>query len=132
MPKDPFMNKRLWVTTGALWALLHAPAYALDAGSDAQACVQSSQQANAVQLVNGCGAKVFVLWCGELRHTKQRCGEGPKGGFYTHSANLAPGEARKIDVQGRIQWAACAGSIGFGNDRRFEDQGNGAYRCLPR
>ena len=125
---------KTWVLCSAVALLgaLHAPAFALPVGSDAKDCMQVHTGQDSVQLANHCGAPVFILWCGELRYSKERCGDGKNGGFYTHSANVPPGDRKRLDVKGRIQWAACAGKIGFGNDRNFEDQGNGAYRCLPR
>ena len=48
-------------------------------GPDAQACVRASTAGEDLTFHNQCGQMVFVVWCGDLRYSKQRCGEGPRG-----------------------------------------------------
>jgi hypothetical protein len=103
-------------------------------GEDARACVTAQSTPNSVTLTNNCGVDIFALTCGDLKYTKKRCGAGPKGGFFTQSNNIKPGESDSTDIEenGSIRWAACKGSISFGNDGEYKDSPNGSYTCLKR
>lgn len=102
-------------------------------GESAQRCVSArSTGGGKVAFTNNCGEKVFVIWCGDLKHTKKRCGDGPKGGFYTHSENIGAGDEATTDVNGPYRYAACKGSISFGNDGEYQDNGSGGVQCLKR
>lgn len=125
---------RVWRLSGAviglvaLLGLSPTPAAAQGAG----VCVDAAQSGDKVVFSNRCNSNVYVLWCGALKYSKDRCGDGPKGVYHTHSANIEAGATKSIDVRGRIDYAACMGRIGFGNDRNYEDLGNGQIRCLSR
>jgi hypothetical protein len=108
-------------------------AQARNPGESAQSCVNAeSGGGGKVTFTNNCSEKVFVIWCGDLKYTKKRCGDGPKGGFYTHSNNIGPGDDVTTHVNGQYRYAACKGSISFGNDGEYEDNANGGFRCLKR
>ena len=103
-------------------------------GEDARSCVDANSTPEGVILTNNCSENIFVLTCGDLKYTKKRCGDGPRGGFYTQSNNIAPGESSSTYLKnnGRIEWAACKGSISFGNDGNYKDFPGGGYQCLKR
>ena len=107
-------------------------AQAKNPGESAQRCVDASSSNGKVTFTNNCGEKVFVIWCGDLTYSKKRCGDGPKGGFYTQSSNIDDGESKTTEIKGQYSYAACKGSISFGNDGEYEDNARGGYRCLPR
>ncbi len=85
-------------------------------------------------VTNNCSDQVFVIWCGDLQYSNQRCGDGPKGGYFTHSDNLRPGQSKDLAVKsnGRFSYGACYGTISFGNSGEYRDYPNGNYDCLPR
>lgn len=107
-------------------------AQAKNPGESAQHCVDASAANGKVTFTNTCSEKIFIIWCGDLTHSKKRCGDGPKGGFYTQSANIAPGENHSTAISGRYQYAACKGGISFGNDGEYQDTPSGGVRCLKR
>ena len=112
-----------------------ASAHARNPGESAQSCVRAESGRNGdVTFSNTCSEKIFVLWCGDQKFTKKRCGDGPRGGFYTHSDNIEPGGETPAHMRegGSYKYAACKGSISFGNDGEYKDSPNGQYRCLPR
>lgn len=98
-------------------------------GQDAKDCLTVSNGEEKVIFHNACDEKIFVLWCGNLKYSNQRCGDGPDGGFYTHSNNLAPGQDYDIDVVGEYNYASCRGGIDFGNSK-YKDFPDGSYQCL--
>lgn len=125
------MKKSIFLPIIALLLAISGPALASkNPGKSAQGCVSDSGE----RLTNNCNAPIFILWCGDLKYSSKACGDGPKGGFYTQSANLEPGASKEIKVKdgGRYQWAACYGGISFGNDGEYTDSPNGGYRCLAR
>ena len=116
-----------------LLALSFGAHAARNPGESAQECVDVSKgAAGKVTFSNSCGEKIFVIYCGDLKYSKQRCGNGPKGGFYTHSANLAPGQTNDAVFDGRFSYAACKGGISFGNDGEYIDNPSGGIQCLRR
>ena len=105
-------------------------AEAKNPGVSADKCVNAS----GTTITNNCSEQVFILWCGDLQYSNQRCGNGPKGGYYTHSDNLRPGQSKDLAVKpnGHFMYAACFGGISFGNSGEYRDYPNGNYDCLPR
>ncbi|MDW5442606.1 hypothetical protein [Polaromonas sp. SM01] len=99
-------------------------------GKDAAGCVSDN---NGI-LTNNCGAKIFILYCGDLMYSKKTCGSGSKGQFFTHSNNLDSGAKETIRQKsgGQYRWAACFGGISFGNDGEYVDTPQGGYTCLER
>jgi hypothetical protein len=114
--------------------LISLNAYAKNSGEDAQNCVSASNNNGEVTLQNNCGEKVFAIWCGDIKYTKKRCGDGPSGGFFTQSDNIGVGGTTTIHVKpdGNYSYGACKGSISFGNDGTFKDYPSGSYTCLER
>lgn len=108
-----------------------ARAHTGNPGEDAQGCVEAHVSGDQLTFSNKCGEKVFVIWCGALKYTKKRCGDGPSGGFYTQSDNLAVGAEKTTTIAGEFSYGACKGGIGFGSDE-FSDSPNGSYKCLKR
>lgn len=113
--------------------LISFNAHARNPGESAQNCVNASAKGDAVTFKNNCGEKIFVIWCGELKYSKKRCGDGPKGGFYTHSFNMEAGAKRDETIMKGAWWyAACKGGISFGNDGEYKDYPDGSVECLKR
>ena len=98
-------------------------------GESAGHCVDFSAGSDNFIASNQCGEKVFIFYCGDLSYSNQRCGDGPDGGYYTHSRVLDAGDTYSIDVIGSISYGSCLGGISFGNDK-FSDDPSGGYRCL--
>lgn len=110
---------------------LPSPAEARNPGESAQHCVSArSDGKGKVTFTNRCSEKVFVMWCGELTYSKQRCGDAPDGGYYTHTDNIPAGQSRTTSIKGRFSYAACKGSVGFGKKGFWQDWPDGRYRCL--
>lgn len=103
-----------------------------NSGRSAMACVTASRDGADIVFSNTCMTKVFVVWCGELKYSKQRCGDGPAGNaYYTHSNNIPLGGVVRAMGVGTYQYAACEGGIAFGKDG-IQDQPDGSFACLPR
>ena len=100
-------------------------------GKSAIDCVTATRDKNDVVFQNNCGGKIFVVWCGELKYSKKRCGDGPSGNsFYTHSNNVAAGATmRASGVVGTYRYAACEGGIGF-DKKPIQDQPDGSFTCV--
>ena len=98
-------------------------------GESASYCVDFSSGTDSVIASNQCGQKVFIIYCGDLSYSNQRCGDGPDGGYYTHSHILQAGDTFAINVDGNISYGSCLGGISFGNEK-FNDDSSGGYRCL--
>jgi hypothetical protein len=107
-------------------------AHAKNPGESAVSCVDARSGDGKVTFRNTCNEQIFVIWCGDLKYTKKRCGDGPKGGFYTHSDNIGAGEEKEVAVDGNYRFAACKGGISFGNDGTYIDNPNGGFKCLKR
>ncbi|MBK8063342.1 MAG: hypothetical protein IPK29_04130 [Betaproteobacteria bacterium] len=100
-------------------------------GKSAMECVSAARDKNDVVFTNNCGSKVFVVWCGEMKYTKKRCGDGPSGNnFYTHSNNIEPGKSVRASAIQEYRYAACHGGIAFGKDE-IKDNPDGSFRCVP-
>ena len=121
---------RKLLVAGLLLLAMGGVAEAKNPGKSADRCVTAS----GVTITNNCSEQVFILWCGDLKYSNQRCGDGPKGGFYTHSDNLRPGQSKELAIKpnGGYNYASCYGGISFGNDGEYRDYPNGNYDCLPR
>jgi hypothetical protein len=107
-------------------------AQAKNPGELATSCVDASSSNGKVTFKNNCGVPVFVIWCGDLTYSKKRCGDGPKGAFYTQSTNINAGDKQTTDIKGQYNYAACKGSISFGNDGEYVDTPSGGIKCLVR
>jgi hypothetical protein len=110
---------------------LHAGnASAANPGKSAMDCVSAARDKNDVVFTNNCGSKVFVVWCGEMKYSKQRCGDGPKGNsFYTHSNNIEAGKSIRANGIQEYRYAACHGGIAFGKDE-IQDRPDGSFTCI--
>ncbi|BEP92690.1 hypothetical protein GmRootA79_10740 [Acidovorax sp. A79] len=107
-------------------------AHAKNPGESAMHCIEAKSGNGEVIFVNNCGEKVFVIYCGDLKYAKKRCGDGSNGGYYTHSQNIAAGAEGKIHIQGRYRYFSCKGSIGFGNGGTYRETGTDSVECLER
>ncbi len=120
------------VLLAVLLAALAGSVHAANPGESAARCVTAQPDGKGkVTFTNRCGEKIFVMWCGDLTYTKQRCGDAPDGGYYTHTDNVPAGESRTTAVKGRFNYAACKGSVGFGKKGYWVDEPDGSYKCLP-
>jgi hypothetical protein len=101
-------------------------------GRKAMECVSVNREGKDVAFTNTCATPLFVVWCGDMKYTKQRCGDGPAGNsFYTHSNNVKPGETVYARAIGEYRYAACEGGISFGKDE-IKDQPDGSFVCIAR
>ena len=126
------VSTTLWAI-GTL-ALLTAAAPAAAAGNSGKSaidCVTVTRDKTDVVFENNCGGKIFVVWCGDLKYSKKRCGDGPAGNsFYTHSNNVAAGATiRASGVVGGYRYAACEGGIAF-DKAPIQDQPDGSFTCV--
>ncbi|MBN1839453.1 MAG: hypothetical protein JW802_05355 [Campylobacterales bacterium] len=121
------MNPLLFVSL--LMVAFTSQALAKNPGKSASSCVNVV----GTTITNNCSQNVFVIWCGDLKYSSKRCGDGPNGGFYTHSDNFKPGQSKTLEVKpGKTyRYASCFGKISFGNNGMYTDSPNGSYRCLP-
>ncbi|MBK8188201.1 MAG: hypothetical protein IPK77_13640 [Cellvibrio sp.] len=122
----------------ALFIVFSLQAYADNPGKSAHLCVTAGEgnpQPNGIEIAveNDCGAPVFILYCGELEFSSDRCGDGPDGGYYTHSSNIDEGEETNFRIEdgGSYSFGACYGQISFVNGGTYTDEPNGRYTCLP-
>jgi hypothetical protein len=100
-------------------------------GRSAMDCVSAQREGSDVAFHNRCAGQVFVVWCGDLKYSKKRCGDGPAGNsYYTHSTNVKPGDKGYARGVGDYRFAACEGSIAFGKDE-IRDQPDGSFVCVP-
>ena len=108
------------------------PAAARNPGRNAMECVDARRQQGDIAFHNRCAHKIFVVWCGEMKYSKKRCGDGPSGNrFYTHSTNIGPGETQFARGIGSFRYAACEGGIAFGKDE-IRDEPDGSFTCVAR
>jgi hypothetical protein len=107
-------------------------AHAKNPGESAMHCLEARAGNEEVLFSNSCGEKVFLIYCGDLKYSRKRCGDGAGGGYYTHSQNISPGERGKIHVQGRYRYFSCKGSISFGNGGTYREIGTDSVECLKR
>ncbi len=98
-------------------------------GQDAKDCLTVTNGNEKAVFHNSCDERIFVLWCGQLKYSDKGCGDGPDGGFYTHSINIDAGQDHEIDVKGEYTYASCRGGIDFGNSK-YKDFPDGSYQCL--
>lgn len=126
------MNLKRMLAAAVILLGVSVSAHARNPGENAMRCVDVNEIGGRVTFTNTCNKQIFVIWCGELKYSKKRCGDGPKGGFYTHSTNLKPGDDNEVAVDGQYRYAACVGGISFGNSGEYEDDSRGRFRCLPR
>ncbi len=105
-------------------------AYAGNPGQSANNCTRAESSGGTISFINECGEIVFVIWCGDLQYTRKRCGDGPGGGYYTHSRNIGAGGSYSVNgVEGNLSWGSCLGGISFGHDK-YTDTSSGSYECL--
>jgi hypothetical protein len=99
-------------------------------GEDAMRCINASANGDRIKFKNNCGYKVFVVWCGKLKYSKKRCGDGPRNSYYTNSNNIDAYGSTSASISGNYSYAACKGGISFGNkgiDADADD--DGSYIC---
>lgn len=101
---------------------------------NAMRCVSAVRAGDTVTLKNNCGQQIFVIYCGQLKYSKSRCGDSKN--YFTHSRNSKPGEiSESTDVHlvpnGTMEYGACFGGIGFTNDNDFKAYSNGTFECMP-
>jgi hypothetical protein len=108
-------------------------------GEDAMQCITATQLKDDVRLTNNCSEKIYYFYCGDLKYTRDRCGDGSKkgtrGGFYTHGSNLDPGGSETtihLIPNGTYRYGACKGRVGFTLDGKIRDGAEGQYTCLSR
>ncbi len=117
-------------------SVFYINAWAGNPGKDAIDCITASTNSKSTSNLvfeNRCGYKVFVVWCGELKWSKKRCGDGPRNTYYTQSANIKPYGKKYTTLKrrGGYSYAACQGSIGFGSKGIVHPASrNGSYRCV--
>ena len=131
------MMKSYLALIGVVFSMLlvSVEVHAGNPGKSAMNCIRASTNSNSsdnLVFENRCGYQVFVVWCGDLRWSKNECGDGKNGNFYTQSANISPYDEKTTTLKsgGRYQYAACEGRISFGTDGiehpRYD---NGSFRC---
>lgn len=105
-------------------------------GQSAMDCVAVSagaEQPQGVEVVftNNCDEQIFMIWCGDLQFSEDKCGDGPDGHYYTHSDNIEPGMSNEIRLKsgGSYQFASCYGGISFGNSGEYTDEPDGSFTC---
>ncbi|TFZ03743.1 hypothetical protein [Ramlibacter humi] len=128
----PLIPKTLAVLLAAGFAAFAAPAQAANnTGRSAMQCVDARREGGDVAFTNRCNVQVFVVWCGDMKYSKKRCGDGPQGNsYYTHSTNVKPGEKSYARAIGEYRYAACEGGIAFGKDE-IRDRPDGSFTCVP-
>ena len=94
----------------------------------ARHCVKITRDNEAVIFKNICEHKIYVIYCGDLKYSNRKCGDGSKGEYYTHGVNIHPNSS--IRAVGKINWGACFGGIGFVNNKNYKDYPDGRYTCL--
>jgi hypothetical protein len=103
----------------------------MNTGKSAMQCVSVTRNNDDVEFRNTCDKQIFVVWCGDLKYAKEKCGDGPKGNsYYTHSNNIKPGTSIRTSVSGQYHYAACEGGIAFGKDE-IHDRPDGSFTCIP-
>lgn len=99
-------------------------------GRSAMECVSASRDKQDIVFRNSCNYKVFVVWCGEQKYTKKKCGDGPAGNsFYTHSNNIEAGSSTRASGIQEYRYAVCEGGIGFGK-AEIKDSPDGSFQCI--
>ena len=99
-------------------------------GRSAMECVSTSRDKEDIVFSNKCDYKIFVVWCGEMKYTKKRCGDGPHGNsFYTQSNNIESGGSIRASSIQEYRYAACEGGIGFGKSE-IKDSPDGSFKCI--
>jgi len=100
-------------------------------GRSAMECVTASRVKDDVVFENNCNYKVFVVWCGDSKYSKKKCGDGPQGNsFYTSSDNIGPNDSKRVYGIQNYRYAACEGGIGFGKNE-IKDSPDGSFTCVP-
>lgn len=107
------------------------PSTSINTGRRAMECVQVSREKDDLRFVNTCAKQIFVVWCGDLKYSRQHCGDGPGHSFYTHSVNISSGDSQYARGIGKYQYAACEGGIGFGKEE-IKDRPDGSFTCVPK
>lgn len=116
----------------ALWLAMFATgaSAAGNPGRSAMECVSATRDKQDIVFRNSCNYKVFVVWCGEQKYTKKKCGDGPAGNsFYTHSNNIEAGSITRASGIQEYRYAACEGGIGFGKSE-IKDSPDGSFQCV--
>lgn len=99
-------------------------------GRDAMRCLTITRDKEDLYFENTCSQPIFVVWCGDMKNTKRKCGDGPAGNnFYTESMNVPVGRRMKTYGVGSYKYAACEGSIGF-RKKEIQDRPDGTFTCI--
>ena len=138
------MARKLSFLSSLLFAMLllvdgaTAQSPRFNTGQDAQTCISYSVTKacnlckEEVTLTNNCSRYAFVAYCGESNvGGSGSCSS--KGRYYQMSHNLdGVGESVATHMAPNIffRFMACEGSISFGNDGQYEEDGAGGYTCL--
>ena len=118
--------------------LLPAAEAVANPGRPAPQCVQitrtQSSYSDSYRATNTCNVPVFVIYCGDTPGSSSACSGSRNSVYYSHTFILRPGMHHSFGVRrnGRMQWGACEGTIGFGNQGHFRDDRSGNYWCLRR
>ena len=86
-----------------------------------------------VAINNRCGERVFVVWCSDgLAYSRERCGQGPRSGYFTHHATIEAGGSKTFEIGPNASYSynGCKGEMSFGNQGEFRDSGTGQIECL--
>lgn len=121
------MKKKLILMSAVTLLVCSSSAFA-NPGRPATVCLERSRSGDSVKFENTCGEKIFVMYCGDLKHSNQNCGDGPNGGYYTHTQNIAPYSSVTVQTKGKIYSGSCYGGVSFGKDE-FSDSPNGDFIC---
>ncbi|MDI1338184.1 hypothetical protein [Polaromonas sp.] len=122
--------KHRYLLVLALAFLVTGASAAGNSGRSAMDCVSASRDKQDIVFRNSCDYKVFVVWCGEQKYTKKKCGDGPAGNsFYTHSNNIEASSSIRASGMQEYRYAACEGGIGFGKSE-IRDSPDGSFQCV--
>ena len=125
------MIRLIFVVFVLVFSCVHL-SIAQEAGENADVCINASKSSRKAIIKNMCDYDILVVYCGELKDHKERCGDGPKilghnpypsSGYYTQTQALRAGEKMEIGIKGKINFSACR------LDEEFTDDDNGDVTC---
>ncbi|NRA55258.1 MAG: hypothetical protein HRU23_14030 [Gammaproteobacteria bacterium] len=114
------MKIKILFFLSCILAFTSTSSFAGNPGQNAMNCLSASTNSKSYDNLvfkNTCSSRIFVVWCGDLKHSKKECGDGPKDTYYTHSANIAAysKKTKTLKRGGSYSYAACKGRISFGS-----------------